>query len=79
MNPFMQKAGINPMQMMLQRAASDPRIQNNPQMQEILRVLQSGDQKAGEQLARNYIQSLGMDQETATKQSQEFLQQNFNF
>lgn len=79
MNPFMQKAGINPMQMMLQRAMSDPRIQNNPQMQEIVKVLQSGDQVAGETLARNYIQSLGMDQETATQQAQGFLQQNFRF
>lgn len=79
MNPFMQKAGINPMEMMLQRAMSDPRIQNNPQMQEIVRVLQSGDQQAGEALAKNYIQSLGMDQQTATQQSHAFLQQNFRF
>lgn len=79
MNPFMKAQGLDPMQMLMQRAMSDPRLANNPQAQEIVRVLQSGDQQAGEQLAKNYLQSLGISQEDAISQSQQFLKQQFGF
>lgn len=65
------------MQMLLQRAMSDPRIANNPQAQEIIQVLQSGDAQRGAQLAQNYCQSFGVNPMQVAQQAQQYASQMF--
>lgn len=55
---------------LLQQVANNPRIQNNPNAQQWLQVIQSGNAQAGEQIARNIAQSYGMSPEQATKQAE---------
>lgn len=64
-------------QMLLQRAMSDPRFANNPQAQEIIQVLQSGDAQRGAQLAQNYCQSFGVDPMQIAQQAQQYASQMF--
>lgn len=63
---------INPMQFILNKVAQDPRFQNSPQAQEILQVIQSGDAKRGEELAKNYCQTYGVTPEQGLQQARQF-------
>lgn len=62
MNPFFN--------FLLQNLAQNPNIQNNPNAQQWIKVIQSGDAKAGEEIARNISASYGMTPEQATQQAQ---------
>lgn len=64
-------------QMLMQQAMSDPRIANNPQAQQALRILQSGDAKAGEEMARNLCQTYGMDPNQGVAQAQQAFRNQF--
>lgn len=64
--------GFNPMQIILNKVASDPRIQQNPQAQQLLQVIQSGDSKRGEELARNLCQTYGVTPEQGIQQAKNF-------
>lgn len=60
----------SPLDMLMQRAIqNNPNLANNPNSQRIIQILQSGDSKAGEELARNICQSLGMSPEQAYQQA----------
>lgn len=49
---------------MIQRAAQqNPNFANNQNAMNMINVIQSGDQKAGEALANNILQSMGMTRE----------------
>lgn len=56
--------------LLIQRLAQSPNVQNNPNAQQWLNVIQSGDSAQGEQIARNIAQSYGMTPEQATQQAQ---------
>lgn len=60
------------LQQLLQR---NPNIQNNPQMQEYLNILQSNDAVRGQQVAENLCKSYGVSKEDAMAQAKKF----FNF
>lgn len=60
------------LQFALNRIASNPGIANNPQNQELIAVLQSGDSVKGEQVAKSICEAHGMDQETAVKRAESF-------
>lgn len=64
-------------QMLMQQAMSDPRIANNPQAQNILNILKSGDAVAGEQMARNLCQTYGMDPQQGVAQAQQAFRTQF--
>lgn len=51
---------------------NNPQIANNPMAQNMLNVIQSGDNRAGEQLANNLCQTYGISREDALKQAQQF-------
>lgn len=55
---------------LINMAMRNPNIQNNPNAQQWLKVIQSGDAQAGEQIARNICSSYGMTPEQATRQAQ---------
>lgn len=45
--------------------AKNPQIANNPQAQDLINVIKSGDSVRGEQIARNLCQSYGVTPEQA--------------
>lgn len=45
--------------------AKNPQLANNPQAQELINVIKSGDSTKGEQIARNICQSYGVTPEQA--------------
>lgn len=45
--------------------AKNPQIANNPQAQDLINVIKSGDSVKGEQIARNLCQSYGVTPEQA--------------
>lgn len=47
----------------MQMIQNNPNISNNPQAQEMIRAIQSGDEQAGSQLADNILKSYGMTRE----------------
>lgn len=52
--------------------SQNPRFANNPQAQNYLRVIQSGDAQQGEQIARNLCQTYGMTPDQAVQQARTF-------
>lgn len=63
---------FNPMQFIMNKIMQDPRIQQNPQAQQYLQIIQSGDQKKGEEIARNLCQTYGVSPEEAMQQAKQF-------
>lgn len=59
-------------QMAMNRIASDPRMQNNPQAREFMSIMQSGDVVRGEKMARNLCNSYGITQQQALQQAKSF-------
>lgn len=45
--------------------AKNPNVANNPQAQELINVIKSGDAAKGEQIARNICQSYGVTPDQA--------------
>ena len=58
------------LQRMLQQ---NPVVRNNPNNAPILNALERRDAQSGQQLAQNYINTLGMDWNTALHQAKAFL------
>lgn len=55
--------------MLMQR---NPQIANNPQAQQMLRVIQSGDAEQGQQIAENILRSRGISKDQAVQQARQF-------
>lgn len=72
MMPF----NMNPMQMVQGFIQRNPNFANNPQAQQYLQVIMSGDSKKGEELARNICNSFGVTPEQGVQQAQEFFKNN---
>ena len=62
-------------QNMVQR---NPSIANNPQAQQYLQVIMSGDAQKGQELARNICGSFGVSPEQGIQQAQQFFSNMFN-
>lgn len=64
--------GFNPMNFVMQKIMNDPRIRQNPQAQQYLQIIQSGDQQKGEEIARNLCQTYGVTPDQAMQQARQF-------
>lgn len=69
---------VNPQQLVQQAIQRNPNLANNPQAQQYLQVLMSGDAQKGQELARNICGSFGVTPEQGVQQAQQFFQQNRN-
>lgn len=63
--PDIQQYALN----LLQR---NPNLANNPQAQSLLQVIQSGDSRQGELIARNLCDTMGVTPEEASRQAKAF-------
>jgi hypothetical protein len=50
----------------------NPRVANNPQAQEMINVIQSGDDARGQQIANNICQTMGVTQQQAINDARSF-------
>lgn len=55
----------NIMQFAINLIQNNPAMANNPQAQNVLQILQSGDSKKGEEFANNILNSYGLTKEQA--------------
>lgn len=56
----------------LQMLNNSPQLKNNPQAQEMMRVIQENDSVKGQQIAENLCNTYGMSKEEATNQAKRF-------
>ena len=63
---------ITPMQFLQNAMRQNPNIANNPQAQNFLQILQSGDAQKGQQIAENILKSYGMTKEQGLNQVHSF-------
>ena len=63
---------MNPMQYIQNAVRQNPGIMNNPQAQNFIGILQSGDSKRGEEVANNLLSTYGMTKEQAMNQVRNF-------
>lgn len=56
----------------LQMLNNSPQLKNNPQAQEMIRVIQENDSVKGQQIAENLCNTYGMSKEEATNQAKRF-------
>jgi len=63
---------ITPMQFLQSQIQNNPSIANNPQAQNYIQVLQSGNAKAGQQIAENLLKTYGMTKEQGINRVRQF-------
>ena len=63
---------ISPLQFLMSQIQQNPNIANNPQAQNYIQIIQSGDQKKGEEIAQNLLKSYGMTKERGMAQVKRF-------
>ena len=63
---------ISPMQFIQNAMRQNPNIANNPQAQNYLNILQSGDSQKGQQIAENLLKTYGMTKEQGLNQVRQF-------
>jgi len=63
---------ITPMQFLQNAMRQNPNIANNPQAQNFLQILQSGDVQKGQQVAENLLKTYGMTKEQGMNQVHNF-------
>lgn len=63
---------ITPMQFLQNAMRQNPNIANNPQAQNFLQILQSGDAQKGQQVAENLLKTYGMTKEQGVNQVHNF-------
>lgn len=68
----------SPIDFVISMIKKNPQIANNPQAQEYLKILESGDSARGEEVARNLCETYGVSQEDGVKQAKSFFN-NFPF
>lgn len=56
----------------LQLIQSSPQVANNPQAQEMIRVIQENDSVRGQQIAQNLCNTYGVSKEEATNKARNF-------
>lgn len=63
---------ITPMQFLQNAMRQNPNIANNPQAQNFLQILRSGDAQKGQQVAENLLKTYGMTKEQGMNQVHNF-------
>lgn len=63
---------ITLMQFLQNAMRQNPNIANNPQAQNFLQILQSGDAQKGQQVAENLLKTYGMTKEQGMNQVHNF-------
>ena len=58
--------------MAMNMIAQNPNVANNPNAQEFINVIQSGDNQRGSQIAKNLCDTYGITPEQATQQAKRF-------
>lgn len=56
----------------MQMIANNPNIANNPEAQQLLEVIQSGDSQRGQQVADNICKTYGITREDAIMRAKQF-------
>lgn len=56
----------------MQMLANNPNVANNPEAQQLLQVIQSGDAQRGQQVADNICKMYGVSREDAIMQAKKF-------
>lgn len=65
------------LQQLLMQIQQNPNFKNNPQAQEMLNVILTGDSKRGEEIANQILQSHGVSQEEGVNKARSFFGQMF--
>lgn len=63
------------LQMLLSKLQQNPNFQNNPQAQEMLNVILTGDSKRGEEIANQILQQNGVSKEEGVNKARSFFSQ----
>lgn len=63
---------ITPMQFLQAQLSNNPNIANNPQAQNYIQILQSGNAQAGQQIAENLLKTYGMTKDQGMNQVRQF-------
>lgn len=64
--------GFNPAQMAMNLINQNPNVAANPQAQELMQIIQSGDSARGEQMANNILSSYGITKEQGLSDAKKF-------
>lgn len=62
----------NPMQFVQNVVRNNPQLQSNPQAQQMLNVIMSGDSARGQQIAQNLCKSMGITPEDVVANAKRF-------
>lgn len=63
---------LDPRSVALSLISRNPSVANNPQAQNLISVIQNGDSKKGEEIARNLCNTYGVTPEQAFTQAKNF-------
>lgn len=63
---------IDPKQLALLLAQRNPMVANSPQAQQMLQIIQNGNQEQGAQIAENLCRTMGMSKDDALTQAKQF-------
>lgn len=63
------------LQALLSRLQQTPNFQNNPEAQEMLNVILTGDSKRGEEIANKILQSNGVSREEGVNKARSYFSQ----
>ena len=64
--------GFNPAQMAMNLINQNPKVAANPQAQELMQIIKSGDSARGEQMANNILSSYGITKEQGLSDAKKF-------
>lgn len=67
---MMNQPPINIMQFAMNNLQNNPQIQSSEMGQNFMNILQTGNAKAGEEMANNILHSYGLSKEEAIRQAQ---------
>lgn len=62
----------NPRDLAMNMIRNNPNVANNPNAQEFINVIQSGDTAKGQQIAQNLCNTYGVTPEEAMQQAKQF-------
>lgn len=62
----------SPIEFALRLIKNNPQFANNPQAQNYIQILESGDPQKGEEVANNLLNSYGISKEEALSQAKSF-------
>lgn len=69
---------FNPMNFAMNMIAQNPQFKNNPMTQNMIQIIQNGDNQKGQQFAENLCKSYGVSKEEAMNMATSFFKKNFN-